>query len=704
MIRFNFAIVFVAIPIAMRGQNAQISGLIHDPSALNVAEAQINVRNEQTGGKRTTHSNQSGFYGVYSLSPGQYRISVQAAGFETVIREGVKLEVGDSARLDFVLRIGDSRSVMTIKDDPPLMNTNDAAVGTVVGRNLIDQLPLNGRGIQTLIELTPGVVVLPVSDVSRGQFSVNGQRGDANNFTVDGVSANFAAGAFLPGGVVLNSIGQAGGGALPANNFLGTFSNLVSPDALQEFKIQTSTFAPEFGRSPGAQVGLVTRSGTNRYSGSLFEYFRNDVTDANDWFANQLGLRKPPLRFNNFGATLGGPLQVPNVYDGHDRSFFFFSFEDLIARQPQSTVQARVPTSQARMDAPALVAPLLSAFPLANRPDLPTGTGWAFVAASTSLQHDQRTYGLRFDHSFNDRQLFFARYGYSPSERVQPTGGLQQSPANVQKYLIDTGMLTLGLTEIFGPGLLNEIRLNGSRQVARIDADVISRGGAKRPSDSFLFPAGYSADNSNFNADISFASLSIGRLAEYDVHQVQLVDTLSLTSGTHQLKFGADVRRVSSANITPLLSSDFIFTGLNGPNGLYGGIAYADVVKRTNGGTAYVTPAISIYAQDTWRANRKFTVTYGFRWDVHPPPRITKGQIITVRGLGDLSDLSHVSIAPPGSALYSTDYLNVAPRIGLAWQLFDGSNTKTVMRLGAGVFYDLAQSGFQDFGYQQRIK
>ena len=231
-----------------------------------------------------------------------------------------------NARLDFKLRIGDTRTVVTVHGDQPLMNTEDALVGTVIDRNIIDEMPLNGRGIQALIELSPGVDPVPVTDTSRGQFAVNGQRADTNYFTVDGVTVDFAAGDTprrAVGTAGSSQAGEAGAGAIPANNFLGTFSNLVSPDALQEFKIQTSTFAPEFGRAPGAQIGFVSRSGGNRYTGSLFEYFRNDVLDASDWFNDQMGLPKPPLRFNNFGVSLGGPLQIPHVYDGHDRTFFF---------------------------------------------------------------------------------------------------------------------------------------------------------------------------------------------------------------------------------------------------------------------------------------------------------------------------------------------------------------------------------------------
>src|SRR5258708_7321934 len=174
------------------GQNAELSGLIQDPSNSGISGAEVTIRNEQTGGRRTTRSNESGFYSLPSLSPGLYRLSIRAIGFETIVREGIKLEVGDKARIDFSLRVGDFRTEVTVAGGPPLMNTENASVGTVIDRDIIDQMPLNGRGTQTLIELSPGVVVVPVVDASHGQYAVNGQRSNANYFTVDGVSANFA--------------------------------------------------------------------------------------------------------------------------------------------------------------------------------------------------------------------------------------------------------------------------------------------------------------------------------------------------------------------------------------------------------------------------------------------------------------------------------------------------------------------------------
>ena len=251
---------------------------------------------------------------------------MRATGFQTIVREEIRLNVGENARIDFALSIGASQTTITVHDDHPPINTADASVGTVIDRNLIDQIPLNGGQIQTLVELSPGVTVVPVFDASRGQFVINGQRSDANYFTVDGVSANFSiANAHTLDFVhiALQTAGQAGGGMLPANKFLGTFSNLLSPEALEEFKIQTSTYAPEFGHLPGGQIALISRSRSTRYSGSLYEYFRNNATDANDWFNNAQGIPNPGLHFNNFGGTLSGPLRLARDSNGKDRTFSF---------------------------------------------------------------------------------------------------------------------------------------------------------------------------------------------------------------------------------------------------------------------------------------------------------------------------------------------------------------------------------------------
>ena len=162
------------------GQDSQIFGLIRDPSSASVDGAEIALRNEQTGGVRNTRSNESGSYSLPALQPGGYRLTVRAAGFQTIVREGIRLNVGENARIDFALSIGASQTSITVHDDHPPINTADASVGTVIDRHLIDQMPLSGGQIQTLVELSPGVTVVPVFDASRGQFAINGQRSDAN--------------------------------------------------------------------------------------------------------------------------------------------------------------------------------------------------------------------------------------------------------------------------------------------------------------------------------------------------------------------------------------------------------------------------------------------------------------------------------------------------------------------------------------------
>ena len=315
------------------------------------------------------------------MPPGPYNITVEANGFKTIHQNGVVVEVDQRARLDFALTVGSKTETITVEGGTPLLNTSDASVSTVIDHQFVENLPLNGRSFSSLIDLTPGVVLTPANFYEQGQFSVNGQHPDANYFMVDGVSANL-------GTRVRPILGQGGAGQLPATSAFGGTSNLVSLDALEEFRIQTSTFAPEYGRTPGAQISVVTKSGTNTFHGTAFEYFRNDKLDANDWFANANGLARPELRQNDFGGVLGGPIVK-------DKLFFFGSYEGLRVRQPQ-VADTYVPSLASRQNAPAAVQPLLNAFPLPNGPNL--GNGTAAFSASYSDPSTLNSSGIRIDY------------------------------------------------------------------------------------------------------------------------------------------------------------------------------------------------------------------------------------------------------------------------------------------------------------------
>src|SRR5215469_11639344 len=323
----------LACSTAVRGQstNGSINGRITDSSHSAIADAKVTAVNVGTNFRYEAATNSSGEYYFANLPPGSYSLEIEKAGFKKLVRPDVTLHVQDALHIDFEMTLGPSKESVTVEAGVPLVNTTDATVSTVIDRNFVEDLPLNGRSFQTLIMLTPGVVVTATAFDDQGQFSVNGQRANANYFTVDGVSANFGVTGYV-------ALVQTAGGALPALSAQGGTNSLVSVEAMQEFRVQTSSFAPEFGRTPGGQISIVTRSGTNDFHGTLFEYLRNDVLDANDWFngyTNHPPLPKARDRQNDFGGVFGGPI-------AKDKTFFFFSYEGLRLRQP-STQESTVP-------------------------------------------------------------------------------------------------------------------------------------------------------------------------------------------------------------------------------------------------------------------------------------------------------------------------------------------------------------------------
>ena len=458
-------------------QNAEISGLITDPSGGAVPRARISVENSNTAARRAVYSNAQGEYGVPALLPGPYNITVEANGFQTLHQNGVGLEVGQRARLDFALTVGSSTESITVQGNAPLLNTSDASVSTVIGNRFVENMPLNGRSFSSLIDLAPGVVLTPSNFYEQGQFSVNGQRPDANYFLVDGASANLGT---AEGGLAL---GQGGAGQLPATSAFGGTSNLVSLDALEEFRIQTSTFAPEYGRTPGAQISVVTKSGTNTFHGTAFEYFRNDKLDANDWFANRNALARPELRQNDFGGVLGGPILK-------DKLFFFGSYEGLRVRQPQ-VANTYVPSLATRQNAPVAVQPLLNAFPLPNGPDL--GKGTAAFSASYSDPSTLNSSGIRIDYLLSQKVTIFGRYSDAPSELDQRSGGsLQTTYSNIEDLKYRTWTLTLGVNQALTPRLTNEFRFNYSGSRAHSFGKLDNFGGAIPPQFGAISPVRFS--------------------------------------------------------------------------------------------------------------------------------------------------------------------------------------------------------------------
>ena len=527
---------FALVTTALFAQTAELSGIVSDPSGLPVPKATINLQDRETGATRRFTSNHQGFYSAPALAPGSYDVTIQATGFASIHQNSIVLEVDQRATLDFRLSIGSTSESVTVEGTAPLLNQSDASVSTVIGNRFVENMPLNGRSFSSLIDLSPGVVLTPANLYEQGQFSVNGQRPDANYFMVDGVSANLGnAGS---GGLLY----QGGAGQLPSTNALGGTSNLVSLDALEEFRVQTSTFAPEYGRTPGAQISVVTKSGTNSFHGTAFEYFRNDKLDANDWFANAKGLARPELRQNDFGGVLGGLIKK-------DKLFFFGSYEGLRVRQPH-VANTYVPSLASRQNAPTTVQPLLNAFPLPNGRDL--GNGTAAFAASYSDPSTLDSTGARIDYIPVQRVAIFGRYSDAPS-RINVRGGAGADEyANVANTKYGTQVATIGSNQTLTPSLTNEVRVNYSRSTSDGFYTIDNFGGATPPPNAALYPSFASPQDSFFlfYADPAPYGLkfNVGKFGDNLQQQINVTDNLSRIIGAHQIKLGLDYRRIGTTN------------------------------------------------------------------------------------------------------------------------------------------------------------
>jgi hypothetical protein len=663
-----------------QSDTATLSGVVLDQHNASIKGATVTVVNAGTGARRQAVTNDQGYFVIPALQASNYDLSVEQPGFATAAIKGVVLNVGDQKTIQIQLKAGNVNETVQVTSQSSSVFDESPAVGTVVDRQFVENLPLNGRSFQDLIMLTPGVVLTSPSYTNQGQFSVNGQRPDANYFTVDGVSAN-------TGTATAFGLSQTASGNLPAFSALGGTNSLVSVDAMQEFRVQTSSFAPEFGRTPGAQVSIVTRSGTNGYHGTVFEYLRNDVLDANDWFSNENGLTKPKERQNDFGGVFGGPIIK-------DKTFFFFSYEGLRLSQPQ-TLTTIVPSLASRQIAPASIKPYVDAFPLPNGPEL--GGGFAQFAASFSSPSTLNAYSLRLDQLIGRKLVLFGRYNYSPSETTQrgslSLGGVLSELAATR---LTNQSLTIGLTATLTPNVSDELRANYTNEKAVNSVRLDQFGGAVPIPDNLLFPPGVSSANGFFNFELIGAGtagtgaglLANGKTAINEQRQFNVVDNLSAIKGAHQLKFGADYRWLSPISSPAAYEQVAVFLGMQGPFGVLGGTALVAALASFQE-TALLSQNFSVYAQDTWKVAPRITLTYGLRWDINPALK-GKGSANALVPLRDVGSPATIALGTRGAPLYNTRWGNFAPRLGVAYQLRKKPGQETMLRGGFGIFYDFA--------------
>ena len=659
----------LATVLRAQSTNASIAGRVTDPSKAVIVGAKVAAINAGTNFRSEGTTNGSGEYYLTNLPPGGYRLEIEKTGFKKLIKPDVTLHVQDALAIDFELEVGPISETITVEAGAPLVNTESAAVSTVIDRTFVENMPLNGRSFQSLITLTPGVVLTTSTENNPGQFSVNGQRPDANYFTVDGVGGNL--------GIIPDSVlNQVGGGAIPATTASGGFNNLVSIDALQEFRIMTSAYAPEFGRTPGGQIQLVTRSGTNAFHGTAFDYFRNTVLDANNWFANQNQLSKPAERQNDFGGVVGGPILK-------DRTFFFFSYEGLRLDQPLASTTS-VPSVAVRQAAVPAMQPFLNAFPVPN--GAPLSGGFASFSASYTIPTSLDATSVRIDQTFGSKLVLFGRYNHAPSKVIAraPFGG-SLNQVSTDRFLTET--VTAGGTYTFTPRSVNEFHLNWSRSRATAEQVLDTLGGAvPLPDDSWFPPAYQDVNNVEFIVAVGSTSLGGGKgpLDNNEQRQINIVDNHSLNVGPHQFKFGVDYRRLMPIYSVLNFNGTAVFaSALTAETSL---VSSGQIIAFS--GARYpVFNNVSLYAQDTFRIAPRLTATYGLRWELDPAPHEARGNDpVAVTGLDDPSTLA---LAPKSTPQWSTTYGNFAPRVGLAYRLSDKPGAETVLRGGFGIFYDL---------------
>lgn len=703
-------VIALALSISSRAQidRGSIVGTVRDSSGALVPNATVTVTNEATNVALATVTNNAGEYQALALLPGAYTVKVTVSGFQTAMQAGIEIHVQSRMEADFTLKVGSMQQEVTVSATEPLLQTQTANLGSVVGTQQINDLPLNGRRYADLALLEPGVQKFyNAANPAPDRFSSNGNQELQNNFVLDGIDNN------------------------SGSENLQEFSVQVvqpPPDALQEFRVQTRTYSSEFGTSAGAVVNATIKSGTNQFHGNLWEYLRNDNLDANDFFDNANGVPIGHFTQNQFGGTIGGPIIK-------DKTFFFFDLQDFTARRAQ-TVQSTIPTplmktgnftelpySLQNPSVPGQTAcvsnntlgsgcmdpvaqKLVALFPDPNIPgpvsvqgQPGSWTGAPNYQVQTSIPNDTWSLDGRIDHTINDKNRLFGRYSYYHVSRQDPPWTSNPVAGNgnfATQYRIHTQQAALGWTDTLGSSLVNELRGGFNRDYAHSDPIGLTLGKSLAPDYGLNgIPTG---PNTAGIPPISIAGMQ--RLGsspwrpQWQVSQVwQLIDNLSWLKGNHSFKFGYDYHHTSDN-----------FLDIRSPQGELGSLLGLYTAPGHNFGVAdfllgdmdyarfttphvvhYYMPGHSFYGEDTWRVRPNLTLTYGLRYELFAPLMDHQNQ---TSNFSPANGGSLVTAAADASGWYARslihpDLNDFAPRFGFAYHVAP----RIVLRGGYGVFY-----------------
>ncbi len=651
---------------------ASLTITVTDSTDAMVPDASVTLVNTQRGTIFHQQTPTAGYVIFDNLTPGDYTLQIEKTGFQSYQIRSMAIAVRDRKTLTVELKVAAAQSTtVDVKEKVDLIS-NDTAQGVPLGQNYIQNLPTNGRNAESLVLMAPGISS-SAGGIGDGGINANGLRSNTNYYTLDGVSLNTAVGAGGGVGARGGGFGGFGGGAAIAPG-AGSSTEIIAIDAMQEMNVQTASIAPEFGRSPGAQIAMTSRGGTSDFHGQLYYYFRNQRLDSNDWFANSLGLGRAAERENRPGGTLGGP-----VIKG--KTFFFAQFDQLHLTAP-FTIISDVPSVTTRKATSAPLQPYLNAFPIPNGIPLIDGAQQYQTVLSNPAKSEAAS--LRLDQIITAKMTFFLRLSSSPSSSNR-RGSETVAPNVVTYQSSHSDLITAGLGKILANGLVNDLRVNYSRSTASSVSLMDNFGGATPLTASEVFPSGITAATGSFNLNmLGVAGYSYGGRTANEQQQVNVVDSVTKVVGNHHGKAGVDVRRIMVTTDRIPYSQNVSFNGIaSNAYSLTSGSALNGVVTSSLPAVYPTYLNFSLYGQDTWRLTERTTVTYGLRWDVNPAPTAREGPKPFA-----LSN-SQIAGVTQNDPIYPTKWWDIAPRFGLAYEMNTTPGYETMFRSGFGIFYDL---------------
>ena len=657
-----FFCLVLAPPASAQVAGGTISGTVTDPTEAVVPGANVTILNEATGVARDSVTNEQGFYSAPNLTPGRYQVTVSASGFTTVVREDVLLTVGEEVVVNTQLQVGAAAQKVEIKGEVPRIDLASSTLNATVGGQAVRDLPLNGRDWTQLATLEPGVhTVDTVQQIQLGnnarsnrglgtQITFSGNRPQQNNYRLDGISINDYSGGG-PGSVLGANLGV---------------------DAIHEFSVVTSNASADYGKTSGGVFNAITRSGTNSFHGSAYDFLRNSALDARNFFDK--AETPPPFRRNQFGGSASGPIRK-------DRTFIFGDYEGLRQSLSTTTVDA-VPSRAAHngqltsgtVTIDPKVVPFLNLFPLPNISE--SGETGLFGFVAKDVTHEN-FFATRVDHKFSEAD---ALHGTFMSDNSESTG-----PDSFDFIL--TGMISrrklasLEHSHIFGPSLVNFVRLGYSRVVseAPTPAGVID----PRATDPSLgFVPGKPVGDFIVGGLTEFTG-GAGAVGEFEYHynSYQVYDDLFLTRRAHSLKFGLAIERIQSNGFGTANPAGRFNIGslrnflLNQPTSLLAAIPGA------NSPIDFRQTVVGGYAQDDWRLRPTLTLNLGLRYEMATVPTERLNRLAT---LANLTDAKPKLGSPYFQNPTKRDF---SPRVGFSWDPF--RNGKTAIRGGFGIYDSL---------------